>query len=305
MSARRQVEQALRFISENLERPIALAELARAANLSAFHFHRVFHAETGESPGRFLTRRRLELAALRLAYEPERSVTDIALSSGYSSSSNFTKAFTGYFGCSPSEARTPSRQPVVGKLANRYGKNFDPRTLYSLPPERSNEERAEEAAAWNRVVRFENADAKPFAALSCDDGYDLDAVTSTWTQLLTRTQQLGLWREDADAWGVPRDSPFITAAPLIRYDACVPCSVEAKVPEPLFRTSMSAGRYAVFDWEGAVTDIADVYRSIYSSWFAESSVAPDNYEPFDHYVDGFPRDGRVHLELWFRVRPRE
>jgi AraC-like DNA-binding protein len=46
----------------------------------------VFHATLGESIGRFITRRRLELAALRLAYEPDATITAIALDCGYSSS---------------------------------------------------------------------------------------------------------------------------------------------------------------------------------------------------------------------------
>ncbi|MFT3711026.1 MAG: AraC family transcriptional regulator [Archangium sp.] len=300
MSARRHVERALRFIAENLERPLTLHELARAAHLSDFHFHRVFHAEVGESPGHFITRRRLELAALRLAYEPERSVTDIALSSGYSSSSNFTKAFTGYFGCSPTDARTArSAGSELGKLTARYGKNFDPRELYTLAPA---SDRSVEARRWNERVRFETIDERPLAALSCPDGYDLEAVAETWTRMLALSKQLGLWSDGADAWGAPRDSPHLTAASLIRYDACLPCLAETSLPDPLFHTTMLAGRYAVFSWEGPALQVGDAHRSIYSCWFPQSAYVPEDYEPLDHYVTGFPRDGRVELELWFRVR---
>src|SRR6185369_15824809 len=125
---RPEIERALRFIGDHLDRPISVAEVARAARLSQFHLHRVFHATLGESIGRFITRRRLELAALRLAYESDASITAIALDSGYSSSSNFSKAFAGYFGCSPTRVREPQLglPASVGKLASLYGKDFRP-----------------------------------------------------------------------------------------------------------------------------------------------------------------------------------
>src|SRR5262245_33722865 len=107
-SNRTAIERSLAFIAQHLEEPLQVSDVARAAHLSEFHLHRVFHAEVGESIGRFITRRRLEVSALRLAYEPDRSITDIALSSGYSSSSNFSKAFSAYFGQSPSSVRNPS-----------------------------------------------------------------------------------------------------------------------------------------------------------------------------------------------------
>ena len=84
---RPEIDRALAFIAEHLARPISVAEVAKAARLSEFHLHRVFHAELGESIGRFITRRRLELAALRLAYEHDASVTAIANQRVYWSSS--------------------------------------------------------------------------------------------------------------------------------------------------------------------------------------------------------------------------
>ncbi len=303
---RPEIERVLRFIAAHLDRPISVAELARAAHLSEFHLHRVFHAALGESIGRFITRRRLELSALRLAYEPDRSVTDIALSSGYSSSSNFSKAFAGYFGCSPMRVRQPDGAwpAKVGKLAELYGKDFRPEQLYSLPPDLDPDERQREAAEWQARVRFEQSDGMTFACLAGPGGYDVEALERTWRELIMRSQQLGLCGEEVDAWGIAHDSPQLTAPELCRYHACVPCPPEVAVPPPLFRGSMLPGRYAVFRYAGEAASVGDAYRSIYSSWFRESSLAPDDFTPLDHYVGDFPEQGRVELELWFKVRAR-
>lgn len=304
---RPEIERALHFIGERLEQPITVADVARAAHLSEFFLHRVFHAEVGESIGRFITRRRLELSALRLAYEPDRSITDIALGSGYSSSSNFSKAFTGYFGVSPSRVRSPELgiPANIGKLMSQYGKDFDPRALYSLPPSRNEDERKREAARWNEHVRFEECAGLHFACLASPGGYDYETLQTTWEDLIGRSRQLGLADEDVDAWGMAFDSPHVTAPELCRYHACVPNPARVPVSAPLFVGHMAPGRYAVFLYQGHVLGVAEAYRSIFSCWFSGSSLAPADFVPVDHYITDAPReDGHVEHEIWLRVRPR-
>jgi AraC family transcriptional regulator len=306
MSHRPEIERALRYIAAHLGEPIRVAELARAAHLSEFHLHRVFHATLGESIGRFITRRRLELAALQLAYEPDRSVTEIALSSGYSSSSNFSKAFSSFFGCSPTRVRQPDGSLVapIGKLAQEYGKQFQPASLYALPPELAVEERQHVAREWDARVRYEAVEARTFACMAGPGGYDPEQLERVWHDLIRRLRQLGVVEEDVDAWGIAHDSPDLTAPELCRYDACVPCDAGWRPPPPLYRGEMLAGRYAVFTYRGPSHALRDAYRSIYSCWFPESSLMPADYTPLDHYVTDYPEDGQTELEMWFRVRTR-
>lgn len=305
MTSRAELIRALRYVSDNLDRPLTVADIARAAGLSEFHLHRVFHAELGESIGRFITRRRLESAALRLAYEPSVAITSVALDSGYSSSSNFSKAFSAYFGCSPSQVRNPNKGSVaIGKLTSQYGRSFHPRDLYAVPPERDPGEIAREAARWDHVVRFENIEDRYLACLSSPRGYEFDAVSETWRELIARTAQLGLWDSDVDAWGMAHDSPILTAPERCRYTAGVPCEPGVELPMPLFLGSMPAGRYAVFLYHGPVSGVGEAYRSIYSCWFRDRRFDPADLEPFDHYVGNEPRNGIVEAEFWVRVQPR-
>lgn len=287
---------------------MSVTDIARAAHLSEFHLHRVFREALGETIGRFVTRRRLETAALRLAYETDRSITEIALSSGYSSSSNFGKAFSAYFGVSPSRVREPAAElpGAVGLLTARYGKGFHPADLYALPPEGAPDERQAIARAWSQRVRFEDVPRRTFACLAGPGGYAVGALMQTWSELIERGRQLGLIPgEEVDAWGVARDSPDITASEHCRYDACIPCMPDAQLAPPLACGEMPAGRYAVFHWKGAADALSDGYREVYSCWFPESAVAPADLIAWDHYVTDWPEDGKTELEIWFRVRPRQ
>ena len=82
-----------------LDAPLDLETLAAVAHFSAFHFHRLFRAWTGETLGDYLRRRRIETGALRLVTQP-RSIG--ARRSrwrwGFGSGEAFARAFKARFG---------------------------------------------------------------------------------------------------------------------------------------------------------------------------------------------------------------
>lgn len=304
---RARIERALTYIASNLDRSLSVAEVAKVAALSEFHFHRVFAAVMGEAVGAFITRKRLETAALMLAHHAFRSVTDIGLAVGYSSTANFSKAFSGYFGCRPTDVRDPSRRRAakVGKLASKYGKDFSPAELHALPEAPPSEERERRLRDIERGLRFEDRPEMVMACLASPAGYDLATVLRTWDELIARGRQLGICDAPVDAYGMAHDSPQLTAPELCRYHACIPLPSSSAIASPLFRAVIPAGRYAVFHHEGPVSGIERAYRDIYALWFPASSLAPDDFRSVDHYVNDAPRDGRVDLEILIKVRPRD
>jgi AraC family transcriptional regulator len=92
------------YIEDCLAGDLRLATIAKAAAMSPFHFHRAFAAIFGETPQRYLSRRRLERAA-RLLAETDRPVTDICLECGFDSVGTFGTTFRRRFGCTPVEFR--------------------------------------------------------------------------------------------------------------------------------------------------------------------------------------------------------
>ncbi|MGY4304329.1 AraC family transcriptional regulator [Bradyrhizobium sp. USDA 4369] len=104
---RRAVESAL-WIDDNAHDDINLAETARAAGISPFHFLRLFAATIGVTPHQYLIRSRLRRAAQRLSAE-DTAVTEIAYDVGFADLSNFTRTFTRAVGVSPLKFRRASR----------------------------------------------------------------------------------------------------------------------------------------------------------------------------------------------------
>ena len=87
--------------------PLDVPTLARIAHVSPAHFSRTFRATFGETPHRYLQRRRVE-RAMFLLRESERSVTDVCLAVGFTSLGTFSRTFRDIVGCAPSEYRRRS-----------------------------------------------------------------------------------------------------------------------------------------------------------------------------------------------------
>jgi AraC-like DNA-binding protein len=93
-------------------KPLDIRSLARIAHVSEAHFIRTFRATFGETPHRYLQRRRVE-RAMFLLRESERSVTEICFDVGFSSLGTFGRTFRAIVGVSPTAYRTAGRVAAV------------------------------------------------------------------------------------------------------------------------------------------------------------------------------------------------
>ncbi len=110
------VDRAVTCIWERYADPLSLADMARSAMLSRFHFARVFEKETGVPPGRFLGAVRI-YQAKRLLLTSSMSVAGVSSAVGYGSVGSFTSHFTDSVGLSPSRFRHASHQDRVSACA--------------------------------------------------------------------------------------------------------------------------------------------------------------------------------------------
>jgi AraC-like DNA-binding protein len=84
--------------------PLDIRAVAAVAHLSEAHFIRSFRAVFGETPHRYLQRRRVE-RSMFLLRETDRSVTDICLDVGFASLGTFSRTFREIVGETPSGYR--------------------------------------------------------------------------------------------------------------------------------------------------------------------------------------------------------
>jgi AraC-like DNA-binding protein len=90
--------------------PLDVATVAAVAHVSPAHFSRTFRAVFGETPHRYLQRRRVE-RAMFLLRETDRSITDICFDVGFTSLGTFSRTFRDIVGEAPSDYRV-SNPPI-------------------------------------------------------------------------------------------------------------------------------------------------------------------------------------------------
>ncbi len=98
------LNQAMEYIEEHLDGTVDVAELARIATTSEYHFRRLFSALAGMPRSEYLRRRRLTLAGADVLAD-ERTLLDVAVRYGYGSGEAFARAFRAMHGVGPGEAR--------------------------------------------------------------------------------------------------------------------------------------------------------------------------------------------------------
>ncbi|MFE1234332.1 GyrI-like domain-containing protein [Streptomyces sp. NPDC058745] len=98
------LNEAMEHIESHLDQPIDVAELARTAMTSEYHFRRMFSALAGRPLSEYVRRRRLSVAGAEVL-AGERTLLDIATRYGYGSGEGFARAFRAMHGVGPADAR--------------------------------------------------------------------------------------------------------------------------------------------------------------------------------------------------------
>ena len=108
----RRLLRARDAIDGSYAEPLDVPTLARIAHVSEAHFIRTFRAAFGETPNRYLQRRRVE-RAMWLLRSSDRSVTQICMDVGFTSLGTFSRVFRDIVGEPPSTYRRRGRLAPV------------------------------------------------------------------------------------------------------------------------------------------------------------------------------------------------
>jgi AraC-like DNA-binding protein len=109
---RKRAIRAAELIESTYAEPLDLEHIARAVNLSPFHFLRIFSRVLGVTPHQYLVRTRLAAAAKLLAVD-DRAIAGIAFEVGFGDVSGFVRAFRRAAGVSPRRFRADRKRSAL------------------------------------------------------------------------------------------------------------------------------------------------------------------------------------------------
>lgn len=296
------IHRVLAHIDEHLDEQLVLATLAEVAHFSPFHFHRLFSAWMGETFGDYLRRRRVEVAAMRLAAQPRTRILNIALSVGFGSAEAFTRAFKSRFGCSPTAWREQR-----SSLRNASNKPSQANSKHSQEVRVTSEEyEISQSPNKENIMKVSLIDRQPVTvAYFRHLGPYGAAIAQFWQNTYYPWAASNNLLEQA-RYGISYDDPSITAPEQCRYDACVEVSPDFVVSGGALKTTIPGGKYAVLRYSGKSEGVLDSWTALLREWLPTSGLQLDARPCFEYYpTDAMcdPQTGAFECEICIPVVP--
>lgn len=257
-SHRHRILRVQLYIEEHLDGDLSLENLAEVAQLSSYHFHRVFRANVGESLAEYVRRIRLEAAAIALKFT-NTSVTNIAFDAGYGSHEAFTRAFRRRFGVSPSDQRNMHQ-----------------------PPERS-ETNSMNSDSATREVRIEAIPPFNVAFLRHTGPYD--SVGPTFGKLGAWAGKQGFTGPNTKVLSICHDDPDVTPPEKLRTDCCISVDESVEPAGDIQIKTLTPGECVVLTHRGPYTNLKDSWCWLYGEWLSTSGREFANQPPMEIYLN--------------------
>ena len=280
------VNRAIDYVVSHLAEPLRLADVSRAAGVSPFHFHRVFQALVGVTLADFVKRLRLDKALFMMAHARRKSLTQVALACGFSSSSDFSRSFRQRFGVAPSSFDLGAwRDEHRSRLYAASGEFGPLPHLRRLPPA-SNPDRFK--------VKVRALPARTVAYIRVADPYRTGAVAAAVKRLVAWAERHAL---AGGQWlGYQWDNPEIVALEDCHYHI----AVEAE----RFTPAGDVGRFtfppmtvAEVELRGGIDLELRALQWLFGTWLPRSGYVPDDHPCFEAFT-GLPfAHGTEYFEL--------
>lgn len=271
------INEAINYIFEHIDEDITVDDVARHCSYSKYHLMRMFKANTDEALYQFIKLVRLERSAWRLKVEKEKSITEIGVEYGYSSS-NFATAFKKHLNLSPADFRKTSEH-LVEKSSFSHGIFFD-----------------EMENAENQIT-IEHLEG--FTAIYERKKGNYHNLPEEWCIFIEKYQHLA--DETTMYIECTIDDPSITDEDNCMYELCQTVSPDSPVlkedPDILTR-DFAGGKYAVYHFKGFPQFMFMVYQEIFCRWLSKTGNHLDERPILDiyRYVG---EDGYMEIDICF------
>ncbi len=299
----RRIERAEDYVQQHLREPLTVEDVAKTANFSTFHFHRIFTALRGESLYQYILRLRLERAANLLAMSSDLSVTEIAFDTGFQSSAVFARAFRKQFGMTASAFRK------ICKAKSKEGKDLEPLETYLARAVDDKPKEIPMTTVKPVSLTIERLEARNFAYIRHVGPYCGDE--ELFGKLFAKLGQIAGPRgyfamPGAEVICAYHDDPSITAPEKLRISTGVTLPETVTDVAPLSLMKLEAGMYVRARFEIHVEQYPEIWNYTCGEWLEESGYVPEDGPMYEVYLND-PNEDPDHIhrvELRMCVRPR-
>ena len=293
------INKALDFIENNLEKPLKIEEIALEANFSKFHFHRIFQGMLGETPFQFLSRVRLERAAIMLVNQPCLSLSQISTKCGFSDLSIFSRKFKKHFGLSATDyknsknSQSESKKLQAGGRSITYLYSSSQQIKWKLNMEQNLSVEVQQlpkmTVAYVRHIGPHKGDSKLFERLM--------------HKLLAWAGPRNLaGKPDSKVVFIYHDDPSITSEAQQRVSVCMTVPEDTEVSGDVGKMEVQGGKHAIGHFVLSASEFEEAWQWMYGNWLPNSGYQPAERPPFEMYPEE-GNNGKFKVDICIPLQP--
>ena len=274
------INQAINYIFDHIDEEITVEDVARHCSYSRYHLTRMFKEETDEALYQFIKRIRLERSAWCLKVEKEKSITEIGIKYGYSSS-NFATAFKKHLNLSPADFRKTSEQKVE-ESSFSHGMTLD------------------ELDDAGKLITVENLES--FTVIYERKKGNYHQLPEEWCRFIEKYEHFAT--EETRYIECTIDDPSITDEDHCMYELCQTVSPEQMIfikKEHILIQKFQGGKYAVYHYKGFPQFLFMVYQEIFCRWLSKTGNQLDERPILDIYRL-VREDGYMEIDICFPLK---
>lgn len=276
------LNRVIDYIQNHYTEDLNLTTLASIACFSKFHFHRLFHAMMGETLNDFIGRFRLEKAVHKLNTDLNKSITDIAMESGFSSSQQFSKTFKAAFGITPSHFRKNFNwkdwKHTMQSAGNRELQEYETtaeflHSRYFIQQNLS----LKNIINPEKELQINIVEMQPFrvAYVRKIGPYSNETLLPSYEKLFQWADPKGLREAGMMILGAMRSKPFTTPEDKMIFDACITLPESIKKDKSVNIQTLPGGKYAIYHCEIEYNTSARAWMNFILNWLIHSEYLPD------------------------------
>lgn len=242
-----------------------LEALAAIAHQSPFHFHRLYRALTGETPGRTVARLRL-LQALQLLGQADSRVTEVALNVGYESPQALARA------CRQALDATPSSLRENAGLRSHWQQRL------ALP--------AGDHADGTVPLQVTVTTLEPFDVVALRTQGAFDDLDQAFGEIFTWAAEQDWVEQLQQLIGIARTDHRDAPAQECVFDCAMGFGrTPQALPTPLRALTLGGGTYAVLRHVGSYAGLEAATDALLRDWLPDSGHTLRDAELYYHYLD--------------------
>ncbi|MBN2742954.1 MAG: AraC family transcriptional regulator [Marinilabiliaceae bacterium] len=301
---RHRINRALDYIEQHLEQPMTLDEISQEANFSKYHFSRIFHGMTGETPFQFINRLRLEKAASSITTHPNIPLSEAGIKCGFPDPSTFSRNFKSHFGVSPTRYRSEKNEKsnihqVESNEQQDHGETF----MYICS--RSQTIKWRTNMKLNQSVEVTKLPKMTLAYVRHIGPYkgNSQLFEKLWQQLMGWAGPRGLiGGPDFKSLIIYHDDPGVTNEEKLRTSVCITVPPDTKTEGAIGKMELEDGQYAIARFVIGVDEFQQAWDWVCGQWLPSSGYVPDDKPCFEMYPEE-PKDGKFTVDICIPVRP--